>query len=134
MDSKISIKEYLTALTENRLLGLKCCDCGFITAPPRLSCRKCGSQVNEIEELSGKGKIVTFTVVHIPPEIRQGQPPYIVVMVELEEGPWIMGDIEGVDPCNVTLDLIGKRVTMKNPPLAPEQKPEDGVSPVFVLD
>jgi uncharacterized protein len=134
MASKISIQEYLTALSENKLLGLKCRDCGFVTAPPRFACRKCGGQNADIVELSGKGTIVTFTVVHIPPANRQGQPPYPVIMVELDEGPWIMGDIKGVDPNNATLDLIGKRVTMKNPPLAPEQKPEDGVAPVFILD
>ncbi len=134
MVSKISIKEYLTALTENRLLGLKCSDCGFITAPPRLACRKCASQDNEVVELSGKGKIVTFTVVHLPPDSRRGQPPYLVVMVELDEGPWIMGNLSGLDPAEASLELIGERVTMKNQPLAEGQKPESGVSPLFALE
>ncbi len=134
MASKISVKEYLTALTENKLLGLKCKDCGFITAPPRLACRKCGGQDTEIVELSGKGKIVTFTSVHIPPESRRGQTPYLVVMVELDEGPWIMGNLDGIDPATATLELIDKRVIMKNKPLSGEQKPEDGVAPLFFLE
>ncbi len=134
MEPKISVKEYLTALTENRLLGLKCKDCGFVTAPPRLACRKCGNQDAEVVELSGKGKIVTFTSVHIPPESRRGQTPYLVVMVELDEGPWIMGNLNGTDPANATMELIDKRVIMKNQPLSGEQKPEDGVAPLFVLD
>lgn len=134
MEAKISVKEYLTALAENKLLGLKCQDCGFMTSPPRFACRKCGGQDMEIADLSGKGKIVTFTVVQIPSEIRRGLQPYLVVMVELDEGPWIMGNIDGIKPADATLGLIGKRVTMKNPPLAPGQKPEDGVAPMFVLD
>ena len=134
VEAKISILDYLKALTENRLLGLKCRDCGFTTAPPRLACRKCGGQDTEVVELSRKGQIVTFTVVHLPPENRRGQQPYLVVMVELVEGPWIMGNLDGMDPAQATLELIGKRVTMKNQPLAAGQKPEDGVSPLFVLD
>jgi uncharacterized protein len=134
MDSKISVKEYLTALTENRLLGLKCRECGFITAPPRLACRKCGSHETDNVELGGKGKIVTFTVVHLPPENRRGQPPYLVVMVELDEGPWIMGNLSGLDPAKATLELIGRRIHMQNQPLPEGQKPENGVSPLFVLE
>jgi len=134
MDSEISIKEYLTALAGNRLLGLKCSECGFITAPPRLACRKCGGLILEAVELTGKGKIVTFTVVHLPPESRRGQPPYLVVMVELDEGPWIMGNLSGQEPAKATLELIGKRVTTKNQPLPEGQKPEKGVSPLFVLE
>ena len=134
MYSKISVKEYLTALNENRLLGLKCKDCGFVTTPPRLACRKCSSQNNEIVELSGKGKIATFTTIFLAPESRRGQTPYLVIMAQLDEGPWIMGDLIGVDPTTATLDLIDKRVVMKNIPLPAGQKPEDGVSPIFVLD
>jgi uncharacterized OB-fold protein len=134
MESKISIKEYLTALTENRLLGLKCRDCGFVTAPPRLACRKCGGLDSHVVELSGKGKIVTFTVVYLPPENRRGQPPYLVVIVELDEGAWIMGNLSGPDPAKATLELIGKRVRMQNHPLPEGQKAENGVPPVFVLE
>ncbi len=134
MGLKISIQEYLTALSENRLLGLKCHNCGFITAPPRLACRKCASQDNEVVRLCGKGKIVTFTVVHLAPESRRGQPPYLVVMVELDEGPWIMGNLSGLNPAEASLELIGKRVVLENQPLPEGQKPENGVSPLFVLE
>ena len=134
MGSKISVKEYLTALTENRLLGLKCQDCGFITTPPRLACRKCGGQETEIVELSGKGKIVTFTAVYISAEKQKGKTPFLVVMVELDEGPWIMGNLSGVDPATATLDLIDKRVIMRNAALPADQKPENGVAPLFILD
>jgi uncharacterized protein len=134
MASKITVKEYLTALAQNKLLGLKCQDCGFVTTPPRLACRKCGGQKNEIVELSGKGKIVTFTAVHIAAEKQRGKTPFLVIMVELDEGPWIMGNISGVDSAAPTLDLIGKRVVMQNPPFPADQKPEHGVAPLFVLD
>ena len=133
MESKITVKEYLAALRENRLLGIKCTECGFITAPPRLACRKCAGQDTEVVELSGKGQIATFTSIYIPVESRRGHTPYLVVMVALDEGPWIMGNLSGVDPATASLELIGQRVKIKMPPSGEDISP-DGIAPLFVLD
>jgi uncharacterized OB-fold protein len=133
MGPAISVKEYLAALKENRLLGVKCKDCGFITAPPRQACRKCSGQDTGVVQLSGKGKIVTFTSVHIPPESRRGKTPYLVVLVELEEGPWIMGNLPGVDPNDTPFDIIGKSVIMNNLPALHENKPEEPIAPQIEL-
>jgi uncharacterized OB-fold protein len=131
MEPKITVKEYLAALRINKLLGLKCQDCGFVTAPPRLACRKCAGQDTEVVELSGKGKIATFTSVYVPPQNRRGHTPYIVVLVELDEGPWIMGNLNGIDPATASLELIDKRVIMKNMLPSGEKCPEDCLVPQF---
>ncbi len=128
----ITVKEYFAALKQNKLLGVKCKNCGFITSPPRLSCRQCAGQETDVTELSGKGKIVTFTSVHIPPENRRGKAPYLVVLVELEEGPWIMGDLNGVDPSTAALDLIGRKVKMDNSALDVSD-PKSDAAPQFTL-
>jgi uncharacterized protein len=133
MGFMLSVKEYLAALEDNRLLGLKCKKCGFITAPPRMACRKCAGYDSEVVELSGRGKIATFTSVHIPTEARRGKTPYLVVLVELEEGPWIMGNLLGIDPSAATLDLMDRKVTMVKVPPSPERKKEDLPSPQFQL-
>ena len=134
MGPVITVRDYLAALRENRLIGLKCRECGFVTAPPRLACRRCSSRDNEIMELSGKGKIATFTSVCIPPESRRGKTPYIVVLVEMEEGPWIMGNLSGVDPAAVTLEIIERKVRMNNLSLPQEDIPKDGaIAPLFEL-
>jgi uncharacterized OB-fold protein len=134
METQITVKEYLAALKENRLLGVKCRDCGFITAPPRLSCRKCAGQDTSVVELSGKGKIATFTSVYIPTESRRGQTPYLVVMVEMAEGPWVMGNLHGVDPGTASLDLIGRKVRLQVPSTPPESEAKDGVTPIFLTE
>jgi uncharacterized protein len=130
----LGVKEYRLALRENKLLGLKCKACGFVTAPPRLACRHCGANDSIIVKLSGKGKIVTFTSVFIPPESHRGQTPYLVVVVELVEGPWIMGNIQGADPNKATLDLIGKSVYMDNNLIPNDKKPPEDIAPMFVLE
>lgn len=128
----ISVKEYFAALKQNKLLGVKCKNCGFVTAPPRLSCRRCGGQETDNIELSGRGKITTFTSVCIPPENRRGKAPYLVVMVELEEGSWIMGDLIGPDPSTAAIDLIGRPVKMDNSSLDVSD-PKSDAAPQFII-
>ncbi len=130
----ISVKEYIAALKENRLLGLKCRECGFVTSPPRLTCRKCSGQNLAVTELSGKGKITTFTSVYIPPESHRGRAPYLVILVELNEGPWIMGNLDGVDPSTATMELISKNVKLQKRLISGEKNPSADVSPLFILE
>jgi hypothetical protein len=109
MEYKLPYKDYVAAIKEGRLLGLKCNECGAYTVPPKKVCMECTSENLEVVELSGNGEIRTFTVVHVSPE--GFAPPYVIGMAELDEGPWITGKIIGVDPDNATMEnLIGKRV------------------------
>ena len=113
MEYKLTFKKYNDALKQNKLLGLKCKQCGAITVPPKMVCRACTSPDMEIIELSSRGKIKTFTTVNVAAEGRECEVPYTIVMVELDEGPWIMGNLIDIDPGKATMDyLIGKRVKM----------------------
>jgi uncharacterized OB-fold protein len=77
-----------------------------------MSCRSCTAYDLEITELSGRGKITTFTTITVAPEGRESEAPYIVVLVELEEGPWIMGNLYDLDPSRADLSLIGRQVEL----------------------
>jgi uncharacterized OB-fold protein len=112
MEHKLNFKQYSEALKENKLLGLKCQQCGNITVPPKIVCSKCSSTELDIVELSGKGKIQTFTTVFVAPEGREGECPYVIVLVELDEGPWIMGNLTGIDPNKVNMEIMDKKVKM----------------------
>ena len=112
MEYKLTFKDYNEALKENKLLGLKCKNCGTIAVPPKMACAKCTGSDMEIIELSGKGEIQTFTTVRVTSEGRENELPYIIVLVELDEGPWLMGNLVGTDPDKATMELIGKKVKM----------------------
>nr|WP_291300001.1 OB-fold domain-containing protein [Desulfosporosinus sp. BICA1-9] len=58
------------------------------------------------------GKVVTFTTSYINSEGRENEIPITIVMVELDEGPWIMGNLFDIDPRTISMDLIGKRVKL----------------------
>lgn len=107
MEYILSTRKFRESLKEGKFLGLKCKQCGAYTAPPRKVCLECDSEDMEVVELSGNGKVKTFTVIYVP--VKGYQAPYIVALVELEEGPWITVNIVNVDPDKATMDLIGRK-------------------------
>ncbi len=135
MEHKLSFKDYNEALKQNKLLGLKCKQCGAITVPPKITCGQCTSTDIDIIELSGKGKIQTFTTVFVAPEGREDEVPYVIVLVELDEGPWLMGNLTGIEPDKATLEIIGKRVKMEHKVFPGDKySAGDGASPLFSLE
>ena len=113
MEAKLTFKEYNENLKQGRLSGLKCGGCGELSAQPRLVCAKCGGQDLEVLELKGGGIIQTFTVNYVAAEGRESEAPYIVAIVELDEGPWVMGNIAGLRPEEATMDIMGRKVRME---------------------
>jgi len=68
-----------------------CLDCGEPQFYPRVVCKHCGSTDLEWTAASGEGEIHSYTVNHIPGEEGFGDlAPYVVAVVELEEGPQLM--------------------------------------------
>lgn len=129
---KLTHNEYFAALKKDNLLGLKCLDCGTMTVPPKATCDRCSSTDLEVASLAGEGVIRTFTVIRVAPEGLQA--PYLVVMVELEEGPWLMGNLEGLEPDQASMQLIGKRVKLGHKLVAKTQYTAgEGVVPLFSL-
>ncbi len=103
-------KEFFEELLNGTLIGLKCLECGEIVCPPKSTCDRCGGRRFEKTVLSGYGKVVSYTVTYVAPMGYEDETPYTVALVELDEGPWIVGrlkvDAETADKEN----LIGKRV------------------------
>ncbi|MEM4258680.1 MAG: Zn-ribbon domain-containing OB-fold protein [Candidatus Thermoplasmatota archaeon] len=92
------------------LIGNTCGSCNRIYFPPRESCplcrRKSMGKMKQIK-LSGKGEVVTYSIIHVGPEDFEEQIPYVIAIVKLVEGPQITGQI--VD-CEVSEVKIGMKV------------------------
>ncbi len=93
--SKIG-EPFLKALREGTLKGTRCTQCNTLYYPPRANCTaKCLTDEHiEWEELSGVGKIVSFSQVHIPPAGFERFAPYTVCVVDLKEGGRLVGWID----------------------------------------
>lgn len=91
-----------------RLLGVKCTTCNTYYFPKRSICPKCRRR-GKIEEVrySGKGKVCSFTEIASPPIAFEDQAPYVLAIIELDEGAKITGQIVDARASDVK---IGSRV------------------------
>lgn len=113
MDKRpITINSFEQFLTEGKLMATTCRQCGAMWCPPRPVCNKCSSNEMDWQEMSGKGKLVAFTVIGVGTELMleagfNRENPYCAGIVELEEGPKISAQILGVDASNPESIKIG---------------------------
>jgi hypothetical protein len=110
MEYPLTYERFKEALKEGQLLGLECQRCKNPILPPTMVCKGCGGRDLKVRPFSPEGVIRSFTVVRVAPEGFDA--PYIVAMVELKEGPWVLGNLLDVDPNGADLDLIDKGVTV----------------------
>jgi uncharacterized OB-fold protein len=136
MECKLTFKDYNEALKANKLMGLKCQDCGAVLVPPKLVCRECAGSNMEVVELKGTGKIQTFTTCNVAPEGRENEIPYTILLVELDEGPWVMGNLTGTDPAATSMEMIGQRVKMAGSAIftGDRYSAGDSARPLFSLE
>ena len=91
-----SIADYRTAYEEGaRLRGFRS-GCGFVTATWGLVCPRCGQRDLAEVDLSGRGRIVAYSVQNVPSDEFLNDAPYAYVVVELGEGGRITGWIDGI--------------------------------------
>ena len=135
MKHALLFKDYNEALKNNRLLGLSCKSCGKSMTPPRLSCPVCENSSLEVKEFSGTGKIRTFTTLYVGATGREKDVPYVIVLVELDEGPWLMGNLDGVDPKTASMEMVGKTVKLTgcNIPSGDIYAHDENAAPLFSL-
>jgi len=92
------------------IIGNKCGSCERVFFPPRETCPHCRRKslgMMEDLQLSGKGEIVTYTIIHVGPKAFEEQIPYPVAIIKLKEGPQITAQI--VD-CGIDDVKIGMKV------------------------
>lgn len=98
-------QQYWEAAARGELLYQECPGCGHRQLYARPCCMSCGADA-EWKQASGRGTVCTFTV------IRQNwaQPfhsmaPYVVAMVDLEEGVRMMSNISHCEPEDVYVGM-----------------------------
>jgi len=77
------------------LVGCRCRQCEIAIFPRRELCLNCLSQDMENIYLSRKGKLYSFTIVHMPSE--HFEPPYSIGWIDLPEGVRVFSPIRCLD-------------------------------------
>lgn len=110
-----TIEQFYKFLEQRKLMAGKCLNCGKIHLPPRPLCDSCYGQTFEWLEIAGKGKLLTYTVIHVAPLQFQAMAPYAVGIVQLEKELKLLGLISGVaeDHLKIGMDLAVDFVACK---------------------
>ena len=81
-----------------------CEDCGHLFLPPGPCCQTCWSTQLAASPVSGRGRVFSFAVYRRT--YHPGMPaPYVVALVELDEGPRLISNIVGCAPEDVAIDM-----------------------------
>jgi len=94
------------ACAEGRLVIQRCGSCHRHQFYPRLVCAACGGAELDWVEASGRGSLKSWTLIRRAVSAAFNA-PYVVALVELDEGPTMMTNLVGCDPESLA---IGQRV------------------------
>jgi uncharacterized OB-fold protein len=94
------------AASEHRLVVQRCTGCGRTRLPPAPICPACRSAEADWKQVSGRGEVYTYTVVHRP--IAAGQTlPFVIAVVALADagGVRLLSNVVGVEPERVAVGM-----------------------------
>jgi uncharacterized protein len=94
-------------LRQHQLRIQRCKECGRAYFYPRPFCPRCFSSNVEWFTASGRAKLHTYEIINRAPAAFAQDAPYVLAVVELDEGPRMLTNIVGVEPepAKLPLDL-----------------------------
>jgi uncharacterized protein len=110
------------AAAEHRLVAQRCAGCGVLRHPPRPMCPHCQSLDFGVVELSGRGTLYSYAVLHHPQHPAFDY-PVLAALVDLDEGIRLVSNLADIDAADIE---IGMRLEVAFVPTA-----EDRAVPVF---
>ena len=102
----IETEPFWAGVQEHKLLIPKCDACGTISFPPTVACGACEKTAFTWTQMSGNGKVYSFVVYHrVYHPAFKDKVPYVVAVVELDEGPRIISNIVNMPIAEVTCEM-----------------------------
>lgn len=96
-----------------RLEGVECEECGHRTLPSRRVCPRCGSRKLKKVTLPRRGRVLYHTTLHAAPRGYEFYEPYVLALVELEDGTKIFTQLTDVKPEQVSPGMEVEAVLRK---------------------
>jgi uncharacterized OB-fold protein len=97
-------KAFWDAAAERRLVAQRCAECGRFRHPPRPMCPACHSLAVEVVELSGRGILYSYSVLHHPQHPAFDY-PVLAALVDLDEGIRMVSNLTGVEPAAIRIGM-----------------------------
>ncbi|HSV83250.1 MAG TPA: OB-fold domain-containing protein [Ramlibacter sp.] len=99
---------FFAGLREHKFKVPRCLDCGDYNWTPYPACRSCLSTRQEWVQVSGKGTLHTFSVIHVGPKAFMQDGPYVWAFAKLVESPRpiiVMGNLVGCEHAAIRIDM-----------------------------
>ncbi len=119
--SQAKVAKFVDYLDEGKIMGTKCKSCGAKYFPPRNDCAQCLSSDLEWFEITGKGKLLTYSKLMYAPSGFENDLPYRICVVEYPDGVKVFGRVSpaipdeslsiGMELVAVAVKLSGNKVT-----------------------
>ena len=95
---------YWEGCRKHELLLQRCTQCSEFQFYPRIICTNCASEDLEWVKGSGRGRVLTFAIVRrAVSEAYAADVPYVVALIQLDEGPTMMSNVVQCDPETVKI-------------------------------
>jgi uncharacterized OB-fold protein len=91
--AQTKVKDFIKFLEDGKIVGTKCKKCGTVHFPPRADCDTCLSSDFEWIQLSGKCKLITYTIVQFAPPRFRYDCPYTLAVAQFAEGPMVFAPV-----------------------------------------
>jgi uncharacterized protein len=98
------------SLRRRQMAVQRCGECGTFRYIPKELCPTCLSRESSWAEVSGRGEVYTYSVVHrAPTPAYQADVPYVIAHVTMDEGFRMVSNVSGLQPDAL---YIGMRVQL----------------------
>ena len=126
-EKEFTAASFYRFLDRKKLMGSKCKECGTLFLPPRSFCGQCSGNEVEWFQFSGRGKLVSFSVVRVGTTYYEEKGysrdnPYCWGVVQLDEGPRISALLLGGDLSRPDLITIGHSLEVVFPDKGEEER------------
>ena len=100
--------DFVDYLEQGKVMGTRCKGCGLLFFPPRADCYQCLTSDMEWFEITGPGKLLTYSKLQYGPVGFEGDLPYCIALVDYGDYK-VFGRISG----NLSDDQIQMGMDMK---------------------
>jgi len=98
--------EFWAGCIKGELRLQRCAACNKYQFPPQSFCRHCSSGEVSWAAVSGRGEVLSYTIVHWSPNpAYAADAPYSLALIELDEGPCMLTNIVGCPPGEVSIGM-----------------------------
>jgi uncharacterized OB-fold protein len=89
--SQTKATPFVDFLDKGKLAGTRCKSCGTFYFPPRTDCAHCLSNDMEWSEITGKGRLISYSTLIYAPTGFEADLPYTIALVEFENKMKVFG-------------------------------------------